>query len=141
MPLYSFYIFNRHGDNIFSKIWEHQRRVMSEGQSGIVSGFIYALQHISNQLASNGDGKLKSVTTPSYKLHYYDTITGYRAALLTSVDLSTDRMQQVLKELFEVVFATFVTKFPSYQHAKGNTITDSFFDDALNSFLTAKELL
>lgn len=140
MTLHSLYIFNRHGDNIFYKQWNRSRSV-KEGEAGLVGGFIYTLQHLASQLSSTQEGRFKAVQTPSYKLHYFETMTGYRAALLTSVDLATDDIQLVLQEMFQTVFNTFVTRNPSYEHAQGQFLANTGFDDNLEQFLATKGLL
>lgn len=139
MTLYSLYIFNRYGDNIFHKQW-NQSRAMKEGEAGLVGGFICTLQHIATQLSSAKEGQFLAVQTPCYKLHYLETLTGYRAALLTSTDLSTGALQKILGEFFSDIFLPFVTQNPSYEHEKGCFITDADFELAVEQFLVSKKL-
>lgn len=135
MTLHSLYIFDKYGDNIFYKQW-NRSRAANEGEVGLVGGFISTLQHIASQLSSTKEGQFKAVQTPSYKLHYYETPTGYKAALLTSTDVATPLAQQVLARLFSEVFLAFVAENPAYENAKGGFITDTTFEDALEQFLS-----
>lgn len=140
MVLFSMYIFNRYGDNIYYKQWRRTRSVQ-EGEAGLVAGFIYTLQHISSQLSPSGEGGVFAMRTPLYKLHYYETLTGYRVALLTDTETSTQLVQEVLKEMFVGVFTNTVTKNPSYTHAQGMMIPDMDFDEGLEKLLRDRKLL
>lgn len=139
MVLYSIYIFNRYGDNIFYKQWKRTRSAQ-EGEGRLVAGFVYTLQHISSQLSSTGNGGLRAVQTPQYKLHYYETLTGYRVALLTDKEANTTFVHTVLEELLRDVFTNTVTKNPYYTHAQGVMITGTEFEEGLEELLKSKSL-
>ncbi|CCW62130.1 unnamed protein product [Phytomonas sp. EM1] len=138
--LYSIYIFNRYGDNIFFKEWKRTRS-QRDGEAGLVAGFVYTLQHISSQLSTTGNGGLRAVETPLYKLHYYETLTGYRAALLTKKEVNTALIQGVLTELFRDVFSNIVTRNPFYRHEQGCMITGSEFEENLDALCRRNRLL
>nr|CCC93129.1 conserved hypothetical protein [Trypanosoma congolense IL3000] len=140
MPLYSIYIFNRYGDNIFYKEWNRTTAVR-EGEMGLVAGFIYTLQHFSSQLSSDGEGGFQAVQTPLYKLHYYETMTGYRVALLSSKDLDTTFVQDILHKMFSEVFHKTVTKDPAYSHKQGCVITSTTFSGALEKLFRDVKIL
>ncbi|KAG8348653.1 putative Sybindin like family [Trypanosoma vivax] len=140
MTLYSIYIFNRYGDNIFYKQW-HRTSAPQEGEAGLVAGFIYTLQHFSSQLSSSGEGGFRAMQTPFYKLHYWETMTGYRVALLSDRSLKTELVQSVLKKLFSDIFQKTVTHDPNYSHAQGCVISSPAFSEALDEFLRARRLL
>lgn len=139
MTLYSIYIFNRYGDNIFYKEWK-RTRTATEGEPGLVAGFVYTLQHISSQLSSTANGGLRAVQTPLYKLHYYETMTGYRVALLTDKEMNTSLIRSVLVELFREVFTNTVTKDPNYRHEQGCLITGPEFEEALDHLFKQRQL-
>ncbi|KEG15202.1 trafficking protein particle complex subunit 1 [Trypanosoma grayi] len=140
MTLYSVYIFNRYGDNIYYAQWKRTSAVQ-EGEASLVAGFIYTLQHLSSQLSSTGLGGLKAVQTPLYKLHFAETMTGYRVALLTDKDMNTSLVQGILAEMFREVFQKTVTKDPNYRHELGCMITAPEFGEALEGLFRAKQLL
>lgn len=140
MTVFSFYIFNRFGDNIFYKQWKRTRSV-PEGEARLVAGFVYTVQHISSQLSSTNNGGLRSISTPLYKLHYFETMTGYRAALMTDTNVSTTFAREVLTEIFKTAFSKTVTRNPNYRHEQGVLIEGTEFEEALDSLLRAKELI
>ncbi|EPY33438.1 trafficking protein particle complex subunit 1 [Strigomonas culicis] len=140
MTLFCIYIFNRYGDTIFYKQWKRPRSV-PEGEGSLVGGFIYTLQHISSQMSTTGTGGLRAVQTPFYKLHYFQTLTGYRVALLTDKDMNTAFAQMVLAEMFKGPFTSCVTKCPTYTHAQGVVISGSEFEEGLDALFRSKKMI
>ncbi|CBZ30839.1 conserved hypothetical protein [Leishmania mexicana MHOM/GT/2001/U1103] len=140
MTLYSIYVFNRYGDTIYTKQWRRTSAVQ-HGEDGLVAGFVYTLQHISSQLSSTQTGGLRAVHTPLYKVHYLETMTGYRVALFTDKAMSTALVQGTLTELLKDVFIRTVTKNPSYRHEKGMLVTGTEFEDAMEALFRRKKLL
>ncbi|KPI90221.1 hypothetical protein ABL78_0603 [Leptomonas seymouri] len=140
MTLYSIYVFNRYGDTIYVKQWKRTSAVL-HGEDGLVAGFVYTLQHISSQLSSIQAGGLRAVQTPLYKIHYLETMTGYRVALFTDKGMSTTFVQDVLTELMKEVFTRRVTKNPFYRHAKGVLINGNEFEEGLEELFRQKKML
>ncbi|CAM43496.1 conserved hypothetical protein [Leishmania braziliensis MHOM/BR/75/M2904] len=140
MTLYSIYVFNRYGDTIYSKQWKRTSAVQ-HGEDGLVAGFIYTLQQISSQLSSTQTGGLRAVHTPMYKVHYSETMTGYRVALFTDKTVSTEVVQMTLTELLKEVFIRTVTRNPSYRHEKGGLVTGTEFEEAMEALFRRKKLL
>ncbi|ESS71215.1 hypothetical protein TCDM_14455 [Trypanosoma cruzi Dm28c] len=140
MTLYSIYIFNRYGDNIFYMQWNRTSAVQ-EGEASLVAGFIYTLQHLSSQLSSTGTSGLRAVQTPFYKLHYAETMTGYRVALLTCRNVSTALVQGIFIEMFRDVFHKTLTRDLNYRHKPGCMITNPDFAEGLEALFRSKQLL
>ena len=59
------------------------------------------------------DEAFTSFKTPSYKLHYYETQTGYRFILLS--DPSSDSLRFVLRQLYSGPFIEHVVRNPLVQ--------------------------
>lgn len=140
MVLYSFYLFNKYGDNIFYKQWSRSFGAQ-EDKGSLVGGLIYTLQHFATQLSSAQEGCFKALHTASYKLHYFETITGYRAALMTSTDLDTEFVQRALATFFSEVFAAFVSSNLHYEHAQGVLIEDPNFETLIERFFKKCDIL
>ncbi|KPA86287.1 hypothetical protein ABB37_00513 [Leptomonas pyrrhocoris] len=140
MTLYSIYVFNRYGDTIYTKQWKRTSAVQ-HGEDGLVAGFVYTLQHISSQLSSTQAGGLRAVHTPLYKVHYLETMTGYRVALFTDKAMNTALVQGILSELMKEVFTRTVTKNPLYRHEKGVLITGSEFEEGLEELFLQRKIL
>ncbi|KAG5492708.1 hypothetical protein JKF63_01288 [Porcisia hertigi] len=140
MTLFSIFLFNRYGDTIYTKQWK-RTSPMQNGEDGLVAGFVYTLQHISSQLSSTQTGGLRAVHTPLYKVHYSETMTGYRVALFTDNAMSTALVQTTLTELLKTVFTQTVTKNPSYRHEKGVLVSGNEFEEAMEALFRRKKLL
>jgi trafficking protein particle complex subunit 1 len=140
MVLYSIYVFNRYGDTIYTKQWKRTSAVQ-HGEDGLVAGFVYTLQHISSQLSSTQAGGLRAVHTPLYKVHYLETMTGYRVALFTDKGMNTTLVQVILAELMKDVFTRTVTKNPLYRHEKGVLITGNEFEEGMEELFRQKKIL
>lgn len=139
MGLYSLHVFNRFGDQIFYVHWGGF--AVKGGEDRLIGGFIYTLQHFASQLSATHDGRFKSVQTRTYKLHYFETLTGFRAALMTSQDVATDFIQDVLSDFFTNVFIPFITRNPSFEHVKGVFLNDPFFSKSVENYFRSKQLL
>jgi hypothetical protein len=59
------------------------------------------------------DEAFTSFKTPSYKLHYFETLTGYRFILLS--DPSSDSLRFVLRQLYTGPFVEHVVRNPLIQ--------------------------
>lgn len=140
MVLYSFYLFNRCGDCIFDKQWSRSFASQEE-KASLVGGLTYTLQHFSTRLSSTHDGRFKALHTPSYKLHYFETMTGYRAALMTSPDLDTNCVQIVLSQFFTEVFTSFAATAHNYDSVQRTRIEDSSFNSTFETFFQKKDLI
>lgn len=140
MVLYSFYLFNKYGDNIFQKQWSTSFGVQEE-KARLVGGLIYTLNHCATQLSSAEEGRFKALQTPLYKLHYFETITGYRAALMSSTDLETNFTQRVLAAFFSEVFTGFVSSSLTYEHAQGIHIEDPSFETVVENFFKKNNMI
>ena len=63
--------------------------------------------------ALSRDEPLTSYSTPYYKLHLYETLTGYRFVLLS--DPSSDSLRFVLRQLYTGAFLEYVVRNPLIQ--------------------------
>lgn len=143
MTLYSFFIYNKFGDCIYHTEWNRTAPSLGEGETSLVAGLVYTLQHFSGQLSSagSGSGGFKSMTTPFYRLHYYETMTKYRIVLTTDTAFDVNFGQQLLRNIFEQVFVEWVVKDPGYKHEEGCLVTTPFLAQKLKEFLTREKLL
>lgn len=140
MVLYSFYLFNKCGDCIFDKQWSRSFASQEE-KASLVGGLTYTLQHFSTRLSSTQEGSFKALQTPSYKLHYFETMTGYRAALMTSTDLDTNYIQNILSQFFTEVFTSFAATALNYDSVQRARIEDLSFNSAFETFFQKKDLI
>jgi len=121
MVLYSFYMFNRFGDCIYSQSWARSVE-QNPNEQKLVAGVIFALQTFTAALATSGNGGFRAMRTPLYKLHYKETMTGYRLAVMTDPEFPTAVAQEFLDAVFLRCFNDCVARDPSYRHEQGVTL-------------------
>lgn len=84
---------------------------------------------------SPSSGVYKALHTSHYKLHYFETVSGYRFSLATDLDFPTDDGQKLLEEIYRSVFVEFVVRDVRYRHAEGFHVTTPQFASELNRML------
>lgn len=139
MGVFTFYIFNRFGDCIYYKNWGRESQEVA-GESKLVAGLIYSLTIIMRQLSKSGEGGYSTMCTPQYKLHYFETCTGYRMALTSSTNISSQVGQRLLEDIFKNIFVEYVVKDFRYRHAEGVCVSSPQFSAELSAFLDKQML-
>ena len=75
-------------------------------------------------------GQLSSLTTSQYKMHFYQTATGYMFVLLTSAN--TPNLREKLRQFFQQIFLPYVVMNPLYE--LNTPIKITAFDNAVDNF-------
>lgn len=75
----------------------------------MIPGFHFG-QHVVGLTHLYREEAFTSYRTPSYKLHLFETMTGYRFVLLS--DPSTDSLRFVLRQLYTGPFVEYVVRNP-----------------------------
>ncbi|OJD38815.1 sybindin-like family protein [Diplodia corticola] len=160
MVIYSFYIFDRHTECIYSKRWlrpsgAHAKAgrptsggsLMSDGdpQAGrkmlskeddakLMFGAVFSLRNMVKQLGGEDDTFL-SFRTGEYKLHYYETPTRLKFVMLT--DTKTNNLRIVLHQIWANLYVEFVVKNPlsPVEHPGGAGVANELFELGLDSFI------
>ncbi|ORX36498.1 Sybindin-like protein [Kockovaella imperatae] len=86
-----------------------QRGLPFDEEAKLVYGVVLSLRNMVKKL-SGRDEPLTSYSTPHYKLHLYETLTGYRFVLLS--DPSSDSLRFVLRQLYTGAFLEYVVRNP-----------------------------
>lgn len=76
-----------------------------------------------------------SYTTSTYKLHYYESPTGYKFVLLT--DPGVGSIVDSLKHIYRSIFVPYISNNTLYQVQTGDKIDCHLFIENLNSYLKA----
>lgn len=141
-PLLNFFAYNRYGDCIAYIEWRRESPSVA-GEQKLVAGLIFSLQHVLKQMSSptSPSYTFRAMRTSTYKLHYMETMTGYRFALLTDPTFPTRDGQALLEEMFREVFTEWVSKDPKYRHEEGCTVQTPKFKTAFNELLQQRQLL
>ncbi|KAK8169946.1 trafficking protein-like protein particle complex subunit 1 [Phyllosticta citrichinensis] len=164
MVVYSFYIFDRHSECIYSKRWMQRpvsapvkpvrpqsggslvsdgdrdssgRKPLSkEDDAKLMFGTIFSLRNMVKQLGGEDDTFL-SYRTAEYKLHYYETPTRLKFVMLT--DTKTNNLRIVLHQIWANLYVEFVVKNPiaPVEHPGGVGVANELFELGLDSFIVS----
>ncbi|KAF2720524.1 snare-like protein [Polychaeton citri CBS 116435] len=156
MSIYSFYIFDRHTECIYSKKWNNRtpdprlvgnalqngdapnggRKPLSEADDAkLIFGTIFSLRRMVRQLGGEDDQFL-SYRTGEYRLHYYETPTQLKLVMLTSTNVGN--MRTVLHQIWATLYVEYVAKSPlaPIEHRGGAGVGNEFFEGGLENFLS-----
>ncbi|KAF2756175.1 snare-like protein [Pseudovirgaria hyperparasitica] len=160
MAIYSFYIFDRHTECIYSKRWLQQpqssskqarptsasttasvempaRKALSAADDAkLIFGTVFSLRNIVKKLGGEDDAFL-SYRTGDYKLHYYETPTRMKFVMLT--DTKTNNLRVVLHQIWANLYVEFVVKNPlsPVEHPGGIGVANELFEMGLESFVSS----
>ncbi|KAJ9458964.1 Trafficking protein particle complex subunit 1 [Diplonema papillatum] len=143
--LYSVFIFNKFGTCIFHEDYNSgdQRKGVwvptpkEANKFKLTAGLVHSVKHFILAVAKKEDlaDGFFGLQTNSYKLHSFETATGYRMVMLTDTGVSFAEAKQPLREIYSNAFVEFVAKDPSYEHKKLCVITNTAFRDHLLVYL------
>ncbi|EON66608.1 hypothetical protein W97_05854 [Coniosporium apollinis CBS 100218] len=162
MVVYSFYIFDRHTECIYTRRWNQRppsaskpvrpqsgasltsngdtipgaRKGLSrEDDAKLIFGTIFSLRNMVKRLGGEDDVFI-SYRTGDYKLHYYETPTRLKFVMLT--DTKTNNLRIVLQQIWANLYVEFVVKNPlsPVEHPGGVGVANELFEMGLDSFIT-----
>jgi len=159
MVVYSFHIFDRHAECIYSKRWnplptppkgdrpksgevgitsnEVPRKALSrEDDAKLIFGVVFSLRNISRRLGGE-DNSFLCYRTKEYKLHYYETLTRMKFVMIT--DIKTNNLQLSLHQIWANLYVEYVVKNPlsPVEHPKGVGVANELFEMALDAFVAS----
>ncbi|RAL67498.1 hypothetical protein DID88_008253 [Monilinia fructigena] len=158
MVVYSFYIFDRHTECIYSKLWHRNNnerpsplppiqppqdpypvpsrpgKLSAQDDAKLIFGTIFSLRNMVRKLGGPDDSFI-SFRTGQYRLHYYETPTNIKFVMLT--DTQTLAMRQVLHQIYVNLYVEFVVKNPlsPVEHPGGEGVANELFELALDQFV------
>ncbi|KAK5713046.1 Trafficking protein particle complex subunit BET5 [Elasticomyces elasticus] len=156
MSVYSFYIFDRHTECIYSKRFTQapppaptkstsalsngavsaslRRANKDSDDAKLVFGTIFSLRRMCKQLGG-ADDQFLSYRTGEYKLHYFETPTQLRLVMLTSPQVGN--MRTVLHQIWSTLFVEYVVKSPlaPTEHRGGKGVGNELFEGGLERFM------
>ncbi|KAJ9627312.1 Trafficking protein particle complex subunit BET5 [Taxawa tesnikishii (nom. ined.)] len=167
MVVYSFYIFDRHTECIYSRRWQQRpvsatsktlqrqsgasavsngtadlpgvsRKTLStEDDAKLIFGTVFSLRRLVRQLGGEDDSFL-SYRTGEYKLHYFETPTSLKFVMLTDTRIGS--MRTVLYQIWANLYVEFVVKNPisPLEHPGGLGVANELFEGALESFVVGQ---
>ncbi|TGZ82784.1 transport protein particle complex of the golgi, subunit bet5-like protein [Ascodesmis nigricans] len=167
MPIYSFYIFDRHCECIYTKQWHEAERYQSaaaatarrasitsapdgvslpqapgrlsvQDDAKLIFGVVFSLRNMVRKL-SGPDDSFISFRTNGYKLHYYETPTNLRFVMLTDTKMSN--LRAALHQIYVNLYVEFVVKNPlsPVEHPGGVGVGVEMFEYGLERFIKSIE--
>ena len=157
MACYSFHIFDRHTECIYSKRWAQpqqqrsaalgngdnnsipsaaRRALKAEDDAKLIFGTVFSLRRMVRQLGGQDDQFL-CYRTGEYKLHYFETPTQLKFVMLT--DTRVGNMRTVLYQIWATLYVEYVVKSPlaPVEHPKGVGVGNELFEGGLESFIVS----
>ncbi|KAI6888996.1 trafficking protein particle complex 1 [Hortaea werneckii] len=156
MSVYSFFIFDRHTECIYSKRWVDKHAPSNRPKSSalghgdvpastkkamkdrddakLIFGTLFSLRRMVRQLGGEEDAFL-SYRTGEYKLHYFETPTQLKFVLLT--DTRVGNMRTVLYQIWATLYVEYVVKSPlsPIEHPDGIGVANELFEGGLERFI------
>ncbi|KAL2263673.1 hypothetical protein VTK26DRAFT_5704 [Humicola hyalothermophila] len=154
MVVYSFYIFDRHTECIYSKSWlppasSHDTAANTTANgtttaaaaattksddAKLIFGTVFSLRNMVQKLGGPDDAFV-SYRTAHYKLHYYESPSSLRLVMLT--DTATLSMRNVLHQIYINLWVEYVVKNPlsPVEHKGGKGVRNELFELGLDQFI------
>ncbi|GAB7343703.1 hypothetical protein MBLNU457_1685t1 [Dothideomycetes sp. NU457] len=167
MLIYSFYIFDRHTECIYSKKWTqrplsqaskamqrqsgasalsngpdmpgvNRKALSTEDDAKLVFGTIFSLKRMVRQLGGDDDSFL-SYRTGEYKLHYFETPTQLKFVMLTDIHIPNMQIRTVLHQIWANLYVEYVVKNPlsPVEHTGGRGVANELFEGGLDGFINS----
>ena len=136
MPVYTLYVFDRKGTNLYYGDWGRTRAPSNsnlEQEAKLLYGLLYSLGGFMRQISPSDSGDFRVLKTSAYKLHYYGTLSGLRFALFTSPEV--DDQRETLEHIFGDIYVPFVAMNPLAE--RGEPIHNDAFITALDDYVTS----
>ncbi|XP_067948655.1 trafficking protein particle complex subunit 1-like [Watersipora subatra] len=134
--IYNIYIFDRLGTCLYYTEWSrpNQSTLPKEEEFKNMYGMLFSLRSFVKRLSPFDckDGFL-NYQTSKYKLHYYETPSGLKFVLNTSVGVSDAR--ETLQQIYSQVYVECVVRNPLCR--LDEPITSDLFEERLDTFIKA----
>lgn len=120
MLIYSFFIFDRNFC-LFQHDWPHARQLKGKDQQRqqrLLHGLIFSLKRFCEKIGSPlQDGSFatpfETMSTPQYKLHIFESLSGYKFVLLSDPSMPSQRLK--LKQIYDTLFVPMVILAPDFE--------------------------
>ncbi|KAL3481842.1 Longin-like domain-containing protein [Aspergillus californicus] len=161
MTVYSFYIFDRHAECVYTRRWlprpasvAGKSRPTSDtpGANGLTTvpgpasrttdddaklifGTVFSLRNMVRKLGGEDDNFV-TFCTSQYRLHYYETPTNIKFVMLT--DIKSPSMRVALQQIYINLYVEYVVKNPlsPVEHPGGLGVNNELFEQSLEQFVT-----
>ena len=97
----------------------------------LMFGFLFSLKQLVAKMSPKKGGGFYACNTSAYRLHYFETASGYRFVLTT--DLAAADLRDTLRHIYSNIFVETLTKNPMW--TPGEPISHPSFVKALERYL------
>eukprot|EP00747_Dinoflagellata_sp_TGD_P166108 gnl/TRDRNA2_/TRDRNA2_188383_c0_seq1.p1 gnl/TRDRNA2_/TRDRNA2_188383_c0~~gnl/TRDRNA2_/TRDRNA2_188383_c0_seq1.p1 ORF type:complete len:153 (+),score=30.39 gnl/TRDRNA2_/TRDRNA2_188383_c0_seq1:112-570(+) len=120
--IYNFYVFGRGRKLLCREEWNRTRACPDMAKEAkFISGMLITLKSFTQQMGpprTQGvfprTSGFFSYTTPEYKLHSYETLSGYSFVITTDPTVPDQQAQDCLRVIYAELFVEHVVKHPLY---------------------------
>lgn len=113
MTIYNLYLFDRNCTCLYYKEWQRQKEagISKDEEFKLMYGMIFSIKSLISRLSvTSAKEGLIGYTASNYKLHYFETPTGFKFVMNT--DMSVDNIQDVLRNIYARIFVEYVVRNP-----------------------------
>ncbi|KAG8956214.1 TRAPP subunit bet5 [Tulasnella sp. 424] len=104
-------------------------------EAKLVYGVILSLRNMAKKL-SGRDETFVNYRTSTYKLHHYETISGYKFVMFTDPNTAADTIRFVLRQIYTSPFIEFVVRNPLIDmDSKDSGIDNDHFRTAVDKMI------
>ncbi|KAK8090274.1 hypothetical protein PG997_005235 [Apiospora hydei] len=140
VQVFSFYIFDRHSHNTGLSggggAYRDSRSAATRAKDDakLIFGTVFSLRNMVRKLGGDDDAFI-SYRTAQYKLHYYETPSSLRFAMLTEPGALS--MRNVLHQIYINLWVEYVVKNPlsPVEHKNGDGVRNEMFEMGLDKFV------
>ncbi|KAL5614783.1 hypothetical protein BROUX41_004872 [Berkeleyomyces rouxiae] len=146
MTIYSFYIFDRHTECVYTRTWAMSDPLnpaypppppvkhSTADDAKLIFGTVFSLRNMVRKLGGDDDAFV-AFRTGQYKLHYYETPANLRFVMLT--DTMTPSMRNVLHQIYINLWVEYIVKNPlaPVEHKGGAGVKNELFEMGLDQFI------
>ncbi|KAJ5070974.1 trafficking protein particle complex subunit 1 [Anaeramoeba ignava] len=112
--IYNLFIFSKDNKCLYYYEWNRPLKADSlDYEKENLSGLLIAICDFVSKISPIKPSFFKSYSTSSYKLHYYESLSGFRMAILT--DPTTGDLTDSLEYIYGELFTNYVMKNPLYE--------------------------
>ncbi|KIY73127.1 snare-like protein [Cylindrobasidium torrendii FP15055 ss-10] len=105
-------------------------------EAKLVYGVILSLRNMVRKLSGKDDEQFLGYRTNTYKLHLFETASGYKLVMLTDPNI-TDNLRLVLRQIYLGPFLEYVTRNPlSTMDSKEFGIDNEYFRQSIHNMVS-----
>ena len=134
MTIYTLYIFDRNCTCLYYREWLRHKKagIPQEEEFKLMYGMLFSIKSLISRLSvTSAKEGLIGYSASNYKLHYFETPTGFKFVLNTDTDEGD--IQDVLRHIYARIFVEYVIRNPLV--SPGETVKSELFITKLDAYV------